>query len=162
MSAMTVGSAPNFTTDQQRLDRLSEGLVERPYAYCCAEGGGSVTACDCVNKRHGTAWFPATRSNSRISRTASPSNVSGSKPALVQVSEAQAAVAVNMLERTIYAAKNGNQAGENAVVAAAAAVDMLAALQAVEIARRTDLVFDRHYAAILTDAAIAKATGAAS
>lgn len=31
--------------------------VERPYAYCCAEGGGRVEHCDCVNKNHGTALF---------------------------------------------------------------------------------------------------------
>jgi hypothetical protein len=30
--------------------------VEVPFAYCCAEGGGSVSGCDCVNKDHGTAW----------------------------------------------------------------------------------------------------------
>jgi hypothetical protein len=43
----------------QRLDRIAEGKVERPFAYCCAEGGGHVDACDCVNKNHGTAWFEA-------------------------------------------------------------------------------------------------------
>lgn len=32
-------------------------MVERPFAYCCAEGGGRVEACDCVNKKHGTALF---------------------------------------------------------------------------------------------------------
>lgn len=31
--------------------------VEKPYAYCCAEGGGRVEACGCVNKNHGTALF---------------------------------------------------------------------------------------------------------
>lgn len=29
---------------------------ETPFAYCCAEGGGSVEGCDCVNRNHGTAW----------------------------------------------------------------------------------------------------------
>lgn len=29
---------------------------EKPFAYCCAEGGGSVEGCDCVNRNHGTAW----------------------------------------------------------------------------------------------------------
>lgn len=33
------------------------GKIERPFAYCCAEAGGHVEACDCVNKNHGTAWF---------------------------------------------------------------------------------------------------------
>ena len=27
----------------------------RPFAYCCAEGGGDPEYCDCVNKNHGTA-----------------------------------------------------------------------------------------------------------
>lgn len=29
---------------------------EYPFAYCCAEGGGTVDGCDCVNRNHGTAW----------------------------------------------------------------------------------------------------------
>lgn len=40
-----------------RLDRIAEGKEERPFAHCCAEGGGHVDACDCVRKSHGTAWF---------------------------------------------------------------------------------------------------------
>jgi hypothetical protein len=28
-----------------------------PFAYCCAEAGGDVSACDCVSKNHGTALF---------------------------------------------------------------------------------------------------------
>ena len=31
--------------------------VQRPYAHCCPEGGGSVEHCDCVKKDHGTAWY---------------------------------------------------------------------------------------------------------
>lgn len=42
--------------------------VERPFAYCCAEGGGRVEACDCVNKNHGTALFdvPDTLDTARL------------------------------------------------------------------------------------------------
>ena len=29
---------------------------EMPFAYCCAEGGGSVEGCYCVRPNHGTAW----------------------------------------------------------------------------------------------------------
>jgi hypothetical protein len=39
-----------------RLDRIAEGLVETSFAFCCAEGGGSVLGCDCVKKDHGVAW----------------------------------------------------------------------------------------------------------
>ncbi len=33
------------------------GMVERPFAHCCAEGGGNPEYCDCINKNHGTAFF---------------------------------------------------------------------------------------------------------
>jgi len=42
-----------------RLNRIAEGLVEIPFAHCCAEAGGYVDACVCVNKDHGTAWSHA-------------------------------------------------------------------------------------------------------
>jgi len=29
----------------------------KPFAYCCAEAGGDVDKCDCVNKDHGVARF---------------------------------------------------------------------------------------------------------
>lgn len=40
---------------------LGAGTVryEKPFAYCCAEAGGDVAGCDCVNKDHGTAYFDA-------------------------------------------------------------------------------------------------------
>ncbi len=41
------------------------GKVERPYAFCCAEGGGDPKFCDCVNKNHGTAWFDAPKATRR-------------------------------------------------------------------------------------------------
>lgn len=37
----------------------SASTVEVPFAHCCAEGGGRVQYCDCVNKNHGTAWVDA-------------------------------------------------------------------------------------------------------
>lgn len=40
-----------------RIKRETGLSVERPFAHCCAEAGGDVAACDCVNKDHGTAWF---------------------------------------------------------------------------------------------------------
>lgn len=44
-----------------RIKREAGLSVERPFAHCCAETGGDVEACDCVNKDHGTAWFDAPR-----------------------------------------------------------------------------------------------------
>lgn len=34
--------------------------IARPFAYCCAEAGGRVDACDCVNKNHGIAVYEQT------------------------------------------------------------------------------------------------------
>lgn len=51
-----------------RIDRTLEGLIERPYAYCCAEGGGAVEHCDCIKKNWGTAWVaPSSALNARQS-----------------------------------------------------------------------------------------------
>ena len=33
----------------------------RPFAFCCAEGGGRIEGCSCVNKDHGFAVFPGKR-----------------------------------------------------------------------------------------------------
>ena len=33
-------------------------MLEKPFAYCCAEAGGDPDACDCVNKEHGIAQYP--------------------------------------------------------------------------------------------------------
>ena len=38
--------------------QIAEGWLQKPYAYCCAEGGGDPASCDCVNKDHGLALFP--------------------------------------------------------------------------------------------------------
>lgn len=32
-------------------------MIEKPFAYCCAEAGGDPETCDCVNKDHGVALF---------------------------------------------------------------------------------------------------------
>lgn len=50
-------AARTAITESYRAERLAEGLEERPFAYCCAEGGGRVEHCCCVNPQHGTAWF---------------------------------------------------------------------------------------------------------
>lgn len=42
-----------------------DGMERRPYAYCCAEGGGDVKRCDCVNKDHGFALYPSPKSQVR-------------------------------------------------------------------------------------------------
>ena len=34
-------------------------MIEKPFAFCCAEAGGDPAICDCVNKSHGTAMFAA-------------------------------------------------------------------------------------------------------
>ena len=34
-------------------------MIEKPFAFCCAEAGGDPAICDCVNKSHGTAMFTA-------------------------------------------------------------------------------------------------------
>lgn len=38
--------------------RMINGVphVARPFAYCCAEGGGRVEGCSCVKPDHGMAW----------------------------------------------------------------------------------------------------------
>ena len=33
-------------------------MIEKPFAYCCAEAGGDPATCDCVDKDHGVARFP--------------------------------------------------------------------------------------------------------
>lgn len=43
------------------VERPGDDMEERPFAYCCAEAGGHVDACDCVNKNHGTAFYKSNR-----------------------------------------------------------------------------------------------------
>lgn len=91
---------------------------------------------------------------------------------MLNVTEAQAEKAIGVLKRAIEAAENSNQAGENAVVALAAGLDLLDVLGTVR-----DYVGDvaKGRASVLAqpnivqmaqddlqaiDAAIAKATGA--
>ena len=80
------------------------------------------------------------------------------------VSEAEAERAIAVLKRGIEAAENSNQAGENFVVAASHAPELVEALEAMIDERWSDLhshmsreQFDRHFASEL--AAIAKAKG---
>lgn len=40
---------------------LIDEYESRPFAYCCAEGGGDPASCDCVKPDHGTALFPSAR-----------------------------------------------------------------------------------------------------
>lgn len=49
----TAPDSEAFCSDHRHLT----GAEERPYAYCCAQGGGDPAMCDCVNPDHGTAWF---------------------------------------------------------------------------------------------------------
>jgi hypothetical protein len=46
------------------------GMVERPFAHCCAEAGGRVEACDCVNPNHGKAWFSTANAAPKVASDA--------------------------------------------------------------------------------------------
>ena len=83
---------------------------------------------------------------------------------LGNATEAQAEKAISVLKRTIEAAENGNQAGEDFVVAAAAGQDMLNALVSIEEYWNRDqnetAMADALWYIVNTAAdAIAKATG---
>ena len=91
----------------------------------------------------------------------------------MSATEAQAEVAIGVLKRMIDAAENGNQAGEDAVVAAAAGLALLDALQTaqdyVSDASKGALKHDGDSAGLIAmasddlariNAAIAKATAA--
>ena len=82
------------------------------------------------------------------------------------VSEAAAERAIAVLKRAIEAAENSNQAGEDFVVAAAAAPELLEALQtAMQWIKAWDVgfLFDEEWPSdeAKINAAIARATGAA-
>lgn len=50
-----------FTVDPDcRSCMAAVGREKRPFAHCCAEAGGRIEHCDCVNKDHGFAWFDVT------------------------------------------------------------------------------------------------------
>lgn len=83
---------------------------------------------------------------------------------LGNATEAQAEKAISVLKRAIEAAENGNQAGEDFVVAAAAGQDMLNALVSIEEYWNRDqnetAMADALWYIVNTAAdAIAKATG---
>ena len=40
-------------------ERAERKASIKPFAFCCAEGGGDPMHCDCVNKSHGVAVFEA-------------------------------------------------------------------------------------------------------
>ena len=35
-----------------------ERFETRPFAFCCAQGGGDVESCSCAEPDHGVALFP--------------------------------------------------------------------------------------------------------
>lgn len=55
-----LGDFREARTECNRIDRTLDGMVEKPFAYCCAEGGGATEHCDCVNKNWDTAWVKPT------------------------------------------------------------------------------------------------------
>jgi hypothetical protein len=81
----------------------------------------------------------------------------------MSATEAQADAAIAILERMIVAARNSNQAGEDAVVAAAAAPDLLETMKDFAEWEPESGVTLEHLAAWMKErarAAIAKAEGA--
>lgn len=85
--------------------------VERPYAYCCAEGGGNVEHCDCVNKDHGTAWFDAPTTDP-VSREAAASETLLAEAAqLFRTYEAHHRAKIGEIGRPEKAERNAEIAG---------------------------------------------------